>query len=296
MVLCAVFRMMDGWRKEDPPTMKKHPVEADVPEFLATIGRQATATALQQAVGDLTLIAFYYLLRIGEYTGKPSRNETKQTEQFKLQDVTFFKRDKNGILRQLPKDAPDHLILSADSATLKLDNQKNGWKGVCIHQHVNGDCFMCPVRALGRRVLHIRDNGGTAETFLSAFWSNGVCHYVTHDHISSGLKLAAAALDYPSCKGIPIDRIDTHSLRCGGANALALSGYSDRQIQKMGRWRSATFLEYIKESLFEFSAGMSSSMKHKFNFVNVEGGVFQDVTAVTLNSEYTSNTKPSVSN
>jgi hypothetical protein len=281
--------MMDGWRKADPPTIKKLPVEADVPEFLADIGRQAGATALQQAVGDLTLIAFYYLLRIGEYTGKPSRSETKQTEQFKLRDVTFFRRDKNGRLRQLPKNAPDHLIMSAESATLKLDNQKNGWKGVCIHQHENGDCFLCPVRALGRRVLHIRNNGGTADMFLSAFWSNGSWKYVTHTNISSGLKMAAAALDYPSCKGIPIDRIDTHSLRCGGANALALSGYSDRQIQKMGRWRSATFLEYIKESLFEFSAGMSSSMKRNFNFVNVEGGVFQDITAVTLNSAYKPN-------
>jgi len=76
--------MTDGCRKAEPPTLKKLPVEVDVPEFLANMGRQAKATALQQAVGGLTLIAFYYLRRIGEYTGKPSRNGTKQTEQFKL--------------------------------------------------------------------------------------------------------------------------------------------------------------------------------------------------------------------
>jgi len=282
--------MFDGWRKEDPPTEKKLPVEADVPEFLADIGRQAHATPLQKAVGDLALIAFYYLLRIGEYTGKPSRNETKQTEQFKLQDVTFFSRDKMGRLRQLPKTASADSIMSAESATLKLDNQKNGWKGVCIHQHTNGDCYLCPVRALGRRVLHIRENGGTPTSLLSAVWMDGTSHFVTHSHISSGLKIAAAALDYPSCKGIPIERIDTHSLRCGGANALALAGYKDRQIQKMGRWRSATFLEYIREGLFEFSAGMSTSMKRSFNFVNVEGGVFRDITNVALNTEYQVNT------
>ena len=284
---------MDGWRKEDPPTEKKLPVEADVPEYLADMGRNAFATPLQQAVGDLSLVAFYYLLRIGEYTGKPSRNETKQTEQFKLRDVTFFKRDKRGKLRQLPRNAPAHLIMSADSATLKLDNQKNGWRGVCIHQHVNGDCYLCPVRALGRRVLHIRENGGTDDTFLSAFWEKGTQGFVTHVHISQSLKLAAAALDYPSRKGLPIERIDTHSLRIGGANALSLSGYSDRQIMKMGRWRSATFLEYIRESLDEFSAGMSKSMQRRFEFVNVEGGVFRDVTNVTLNSDYAVNTKPS---
>ena len=149
---------------------------------------------------------------------------------------------------------------------------------------------MCPIRALGRRVLHIRDNGGTPDTYLSAFRSAGTWQFVTHSHVSTGLKLAAAALDYPSCRGIPIDRIDTHSLRCGGANALALAGYKDREIQKMGRWRSATFLEYIRESLSDFSAGMSTSMKRSFNFVNVEGGVFRDITSVTLNTAYQVNT------
>ena len=32
---------------------------------------------------------------------------------------------------------------------------------------------------------------------------------------------------------IPIYRVDTHSIRSGGANALSLAGYSDRE-KKMG--------------------------------------------------------------
>ncbi len=90
--------------------------------------------------------------------------------------------------------------------------------------------------------------------------------------------MAARILHYPSQKGIPIDRIDTHSLRSGGANALSLSGYSDREIQKMGRWQSATFKEYIREELSCFSAGKSTAMKTRFNFVNIAGGVYTDVT------------------
>ena len=58
--------------------------------------------------------------------------------------------------------------------------------------------------------------------------------------------MAAMLLSYPSTQGIPIERIDTHSLQSGGANALALSGYSDTKIQKMGRWKGATFKEYIR--------------------------------------------------
>jgi len=54
--------------------------------------------------------------------------------------------------------------------------------------------------------------------------------------VSKALKAAATVLEYFMAKGIPIDRIDTHSLRSGGANALSMSGYLDTQIQKMGRW------------------------------------------------------------
>ena len=70
--------MMDGMRKKDPPTMKKLPVESDVPEFLAEADRSDNATEKERAVGDWGLIAFYCLLLIGDYTRKASRNEDKQ--------------------------------------------------------------------------------------------------------------------------------------------------------------------------------------------------------------------------
>ena len=48
--------------------------------------------------------------------------------QFKLEDTMFFCQDTKGHLRQLPINALEEDIFSADEATLKLDNQKNGWK------------------------------------------------------------------------------------------------------------------------------------------------------------------------
>ena len=105
---------------------------------------------------------------------------------------------------------------------------------------------------------------------------------VKDQDIRENLKWAATELQYPAKKGIPIERIDTHSLRSGGANALSLSGYSDREIMKMGRWRSATFMEYIREELACFSSGMSTAMKRTFNFVNIAGGAFHDVTSAVL--------------
>ena len=288
LLLPRLSQMLAGWRKADPPTVKKLPVAIDVPELLSAVGLAPGSNELDKAIGDLVLIAFYYLLRVGEYTIKGSRNNTKQTIQFRIQDVTFFKRDPVGRLRQLSRVATGNDILTADSATLKLDNQKNGWKGVCVHQEHNGDAAHCPVRALGRRYMHIRTHAHDSSTFLSAFYVNGARFDVTDRDIRFGLKRAAAALKYPLMKGIPIDRIDTHSLRSGGANALSLAGYSDRQIQKMGRWRSATFKEYIREELAGFSEGMSRNMKRRFQFVNISGGVYTDVTDEVLLLPYSS--------
>lgn len=86
----------------------------------------APGTDVKDAVtGDWAMIAFYYLLRIGEYTVKEKRNDTKQTVNFRMKDVTFFKEDKYGRLCQVARNDIEN-ILSADAATLKLDNQKNG--------------------------------------------------------------------------------------------------------------------------------------------------------------------------
>jgi hypothetical protein len=66
---------LDGWRKSDPMMKKQLPVEADVPEFLVDLGHTVGATELERAVGDLVMIAFYYLLRIDEYAVKGNRED-----------------------------------------------------------------------------------------------------------------------------------------------------------------------------------------------------------------------------
>ena len=290
--LPALQVMLDGYSKADPPTRKMLPVEADVPELLVKMGYGKDGTIHTQASGDLALIAFYYLLCIGECTVKGKQNNMKQSKQmvqFKLEDVKFFKKNKMGTLVCLPNNAPEALVLTADSATLKLDNQKNGWKGVCLHQEANGEPFLCPVRALARRTLHLRNHDTGGKTLLSAFFHKGKRYDVCGEAISKSLKLAATILMYPSTRGIPIDRIDTHSLRSGGANALALSGYSDTQIQKMGRWKGATFKEYIREELACYSAGMTTNMKRNFKFVNISGNAYHDVTTTCLVEDYNVN-------
>jgi hypothetical protein len=119
-----------------------------------------------------------------------------------------------------------------------------------------------------------------------AYYHEGKRFDVTSDHITSALKLAPKALEYPIIKGIPIECINTHLLLSGSANALALAGYSDTQIQKMGRWSGATFKDYVWKDFAYFSSGMSQDMKQKFRFVNVSGNVFSDIMDACINAEY----------
>jgi len=141
--------------------------------------------------------------------------------------------------------------------------------------------------ALARRHIHLHDNGADSKTFLLAYYHDrGQRGDITNKDVSKALKAVATVLEYPMAKGIPINRIDTHSLRSGGANALSLSGYSDTQIQKIRRWRGATFKEYIREELACFSEGMSKSMKKKFDFVNIAGNAFNTITDDLIDREY----------
>ena len=61
----------------------------------------------------------------GIYSEK-KKKQKKQTVQFKLEDTMLFCQDAKGHLRQLPINALEEDIFSADGATLKQDNQKNG--------------------------------------------------------------------------------------------------------------------------------------------------------------------------
>jgi len=107
----------------------------------------------------------------------------------------------------------------------------------------------------------MRSNNAGPRDYLSSYYVNGTRKDVTAEDIGKHLKLAAGLLNYPTRKGIPVERVDTHLLRGGGANALALSGYSETAIQKMGRWKGATFKEYIREELANYADGMSPAMK-----------------------------------
>ncbi|KAL7535678.1 hypothetical protein ACHAXR_009954 [Thalassiosira sp. AJA248-18] len=82
-----IQRMLAGFKNFDPATEKKLACHPDFPAFACMHGHREGTSTYQQAVGDLTLIAFYYLLRVGEYTTKTRRKKRTRTRQFRAKDI-----------------------------------------------------------------------------------------------------------------------------------------------------------------------------------------------------------------
>ena len=264
-----VARLLEGYRREDPPSTPQLAVPVAVPEACFKIAYQ-TNNPINHAVGDLALIAFYYLLRVGEYTKPKLRvinGKTKRatrTQQFRVENIGFFKNNKI-----LPRNSKLKELLTADSCTLKITNQKNGRMGQTIH-HFATHTSTCPVQAVARRVHHILSNKGSTSNLICDVFDKSTNSWtqVTARNMMTGVRQAVSSLNLQQC-GIDIDLVGVHSLRAGGAMALKLQGENDTTIMKMGRWTSLTFLQYIHNQIAHLSKGLATKMSTKLNFQNI---------------------------
>ena len=233
-----------------------------VPHHLVLAGL-ASPDPKCQAVGDLVDIAFYYLLRVGEYTYSPPKNRTR-TQRFRVKDVTFRRADHSII----PNTAPLVELLSAAHATLRISNQKNGKRGQCIHHHCTG-LATSPIKALARRVAHIMAHTHNHNTALSTYFElPWLPKQVLPSHINTALKDTVTRLGLQQF-GFTRQNVSSHSLRAGGAMAMKLNGIDSITIKKHGRWSSNTFLEYIHEQIGAFTAGVAAQMSHYIPFHNM---------------------------
>ena len=65
--------MLKGFEKKDPQRLKKLVVHLDLPGYLRKWGHRKGSSPHQQALGDLEIIAVYYLLPVGKYTAPKRR-------------------------------------------------------------------------------------------------------------------------------------------------------------------------------------------------------------------------------
>lgn len=228
-------RMLAAWKKQDPPANRVKPVPIEVIRRVAFIAQHLPEDAQTlRATADMIIIAFFYLLRPGEYTDSPS-----DTTPFSLNDVQLML----GSRRLDIFTCPINLLREARGGSLTFTTQKNGVPNEVIRLNRSGDSFLCPVLAIVRRVIHLRENNAPLYTPLGrVFTTNGVQH-VTPTLITQTLRDAVKFLG-PELGFLPSE-VSARSLRAAGAMALLVSGIDTDIIQLLGRWRSDEMFRYL---------------------------------------------------
>jgi hypothetical protein len=194
----------------------------------------ASNNALQLGIADMICIAFFFLLRPGEYSISAA-----DSSPFQFEDVQLFR----GTARLDLTTATDDDILTSTFCSLTFKDQKNGVRGEVIGQACSGNLLLCPVRALAKRILHLRSHNAGPLTPLATVFHDDTITLIKPALITEAIKLAVTFLG-PSLGFLPSD-VTARCLRAAGANALLCAGVDTDVIRLLGRWRSDEMLRYL---------------------------------------------------
>jgi hypothetical protein len=246
------------WQDQDPSPKPQQRIPNSTVRWIArTFG--TTTQGRLPIIADLIVVAYFFLLRVCEYT--KSRRATR-TVPLRRQDIQLWR---GGAILLHTASLAD--LLQATSATINLENQKNGIRGSAVHHESSGDPDIDPVRSLARLVHYI--TALPPDTPLGTFTTaNRRPVQVSPSDIAAMLKGGAIG-DNLVRAGYDIARIGTHSLRSGGAINLAINGIDHAIIMKIGRWSSNTYLRYIQSQIGELSHGLSAAMARPMRFHRV---------------------------
>jgi hypothetical protein len=236
-------------KNDDPPALPQQAIPSSVIRWIVNnMGRsQQPQTAL---TAHLISLAFFFLLRVGEYT--PSR-EKRRTIPLRKKDVRLLR---SGTI--IPNDSPLAVLVTANAVTICLENQKNGHKNATLHHTSSKDATLNPVRSAAI-LIHALQNLPDTTPIGSFVDDLARVQRVTSDEIRSAIHIGAVH-DNLAAHGYTITRIGSHSIRSGSAMHLKLAGYDNDIIQKLGRWSSNTYLHYIQTQIGQLTAGVAQRM------------------------------------
>ena len=249
--------MYAAYRKTDDPPTRVKPIPVQVLERIMSLAQNSVNAPLTVAQADMIGLAFFFLLRPGEYTDDSSAESTP----FRLRNVQIFVGQRRlDIWRATPAQ-----LYTGTRCALQFEDQKNCVRNEVIGQARSGRAYFCPVRILVRRILHLREHGASGSTPLAtAFISPTRSIGITSTALTTVLRNAVTFLG-PSLGFLPGD-VTARSLRAAGANALLCGGVDTDIIRLLGRWRSDEMIRYLHAQI----AGLTNSLSKKM----LEGGVF----------------------
>ena len=249
-----VSRFLTRCDDKDPPPVRQQALPFEAIDHLRRVWEKSSKPS-EQISQALIVTAYFFLLRVGEYT---PRIKGRRTVPLRKSDIKLWRQG-----QPLDLDAP---VDGADGVTICLENQKNGRRGDVLH-HCKSGKLTCPVRAMSRLV---RESAGMPSSTPIGIYKTAGGRYaqVRPAQIAEAVRYAAQLAGL-SERGFAHERIGTHSLRAGGAVALKLAGYDETTIMKLGRWSSRTFLVYIRDQIGNLAEGVSTGMATSLAYHNV---------------------------
>ena len=227
-------RMLQAFHKHDPPPHRVKPIPLPIIRHIAATAH-ASADAALQATADMIILAFFFLLRPGEYT-----NSTVDAQPFRFCDVALFV----GNSKLDPASTTPTALLGATFVTLEFTTQKNGVRGEVIGLGRSGDPICCPVLAAARRLRHLQQHSAPPTTPLASYCSRPPTFAaVAPADVTASLRLASNLLGRQY--GFTPNDVSARSLRAAGATALLCADVDPNIIQLLGRWRSDEMLRYL---------------------------------------------------
>ena len=253
-----ITRQVSFYKKQDPPPDRVKPVPVTVIRHIL-FAALAGASPGNLAIADMIALAFFFLLRPGEYTATAS-----DTTPFQLADVQLFV----GLTRLDLTAATDAELLSATFCSLTFSTQKNSVRGEVIGLARSGNPQLCPVLSLARRIIHLRRSGAPPHTPLSLCFQGTTWRKVSPADITDALRVAVIALGPGNLGFLPTD-VSARCLRAAGAMALLCAHVDTDVIRLLGRWRSDEMLRYLhlqaEPVMRNFSALMLQGSSFRLN-------------------------------
>ena len=228
-------RQLRSYAKADAPPLRVKPVPITIVSHVLHRAHNHNPHSDAKAVADMLCIAFYFLLRPGEYTGT-----TTDDHPFLIQDVVLHLGNK-------PLDtytADIRHLQAATSVTYTFTTQKNANRNEQIAHGRSCHPLCCPVNATIRCLLYHRQHNTQRNKPLASYYNErNQLIAITAQDITDQLRASATTL-YPQT-GIASKDLSARSLRVGGAMAL-LCGHIDFDVIKLlGRWHSDAMLRYL---------------------------------------------------
>ena len=247
---------------EDPGPTPQQALPLEVIRKVRSWARNETDIA----IGQLVVVAFFFAMRSCEYSDVGSR---RTTSVIRVDDVRF--RQKGQDLQTTDRGQ----LENADTVTITFRRQKNGDKGATVTQHRNdrqGQADICPVRALADLTTRVRGYDCLSRTNpkINAVrkQDSDEPQYISSKAILRQLRMATT-LAGEKRLGLQASSIGTHSIRSGAAMAMHLAGVPSETIQMVGRWRSQTFMRYLRIQVPDSTLGVAARMTSRQSFYTI---------------------------